>query len=83
MRWWRRLERDPWNLEQGHNGLSEYEVTMLADYNAEKGRGIAHAPLWQEEMARLQARWNAGERERLIREGWTELPGGGWIKSPT
>lgn len=78
----RRLERDPWKPQERYNGLSEYDFKTLAGYNAEKGRGIAHTPLWQAEMARLQATWDAGERERLIREGWTELPGGGWIKSP-
>jgi len=77
----RRLERDPWQPSERYNGLSEYEYKMLADYNGEKGRGIARTPLWQAQMARLQARGDAGERERLMREGWTELPGGGWIKS--
>jgi hypothetical protein len=79
--WRRRLERDPWEPQERYNGLSEYDFNILADYNSRKARGIAHTPLWQAEMARLQARFDAGERERLIREGWTELPGGGWVKS--
>ena len=80
MRLWRRGP-DPWTPDEHWNGLSLYEYNQLAGYNGERGRGIAHTPLWQEEMARLQARWDAGERERLIREGWTELPGGGWVKA--
>ena len=82
MIWKRRLEHDPWTPRESYNGLSEYEFKILADYNGEKGRGIAHTATWRAQMARLQARWDAGERERLIREGWTELPGGGWIKGP-
>ncbi len=78
----RRLQRDCGEPQERRNGLSEYEYKTLADYNGEWGRGITHSPSWRAEMARLQARWNAGERERMIREGWTELPGGGWIKSP-
>ena len=81
MRWPHRAGRDPWKPDERYNGLSEYDFKTLADYNGEKGRCISHTALWQAEMARLQARWNAGERERMIREGWTELPGGGWIKS--
>jgi hypothetical protein len=76
-----RPERDPWKPQDRYNGLSEHDFKTLAGYNSEKGRGIAHTPLWQAEMAGLQARWNAGERERMVREGWTELPGGGWIKA--
>lgn len=78
---WRRLRHDPWEPSEQYSGLSEYEFHLLAGYNGEKSRGITHAPSWQAEMARLQARWNTGERERMIREGWTELPGGGWIKA--
>jgi hypothetical protein len=79
---WLRPERDPWKPQERYNGLSRHEYTLLAGYNGERGRGITHTPLWQAEMAKLQARWNTGERARLIREGWTELPHGGWIKSP-
>ena len=78
---WRRLRRDPWEPSERYSGLSEYEFNTLAAYNGEKGRGITHTPSWQAEMARLQTRWNTGERERMLREGWTELPGGGWIKA--
>lgn len=80
MRPWRRPP-DPWTPDERYNGLSRLEYDLLARYNGERGRGIAHTPLWQAEMAALQARWNAGERERMVREGWTELPGGGWIKA--
>jgi hypothetical protein len=82
MRWWHRPQGDPFKPRERYNGLSEYEYKILADYNAEKARGIVHAPLWQQEMARLQGAWNAGQREQLVRDGWTELPGGGWVKSP-
>ena len=78
---WRRLQRDPWQPQERYNGLSECDFELLARYSGEKGRGVAHTPLWQAQMARLQERWNAGERDRMIREGWTELPGGGWVKS--
>lgn len=73
---------DPWAPDERWNGLSRHEHDLLAAYNGEKGRGITHTPLWQQEMAALQARWDAGKRERMIREGWTELPGGGWIRAP-
>lgn len=77
----RRQQGDPFGPQERFNGLSETDFRTLAGYNGERGRPITHSPQWQAEMARLQARWDAGERERLIREGWTELPGGGWIKS--
>lgn len=74
-------KHDPWTPQERYNGLSEYEFNLLAGYNGEQGRGIAHTPLWQAQMAELQAKFDAGKRERLIREGWTELPGGRWIKA--
>lgn len=70
---WLRSQHDPWQPQDRYNGLSEYEFNLLAGYNSERGRGITHTPLWQAEMARLQATFDQGRRDQLIREGWTEL----------
>jgi hypothetical protein len=54
MRWpWTRTT-DP----EHRSTLSQAEVETLGRYNAEKARGIRHAPEWQERMAELQRRFN-------------------------
>ena len=47
-----------------HQKLSELpltpgEVTVLATYNSERGRGLIHTAKWMAQMARLQARFDA------------------------
>lgn len=57
----------------------------LADYNAERARGLVHTPEWQAQMAVLQAGFDRWQRDRLRRQGlvplWT-LPGGGEVWAP-
>ena len=38
--------------------LNEYELQLLAQYNAEKARGLLHADLWTRDMERLQIRFD-------------------------
>jgi hypothetical protein len=44
--------------------IRESEIETLARYNAERARGILHTFEWQEQMAKLQRRfdeaWEAG-----------------------
>lgn len=39
--------------------LPEYELNKLANYNAEKSRGLLHDPQWKVYMAELQERFDA------------------------
>lgn len=41
-----------------HEPLDPQEVTTLATYNAERGRGIVHTMEWQAKMDVLQRRFN-------------------------
>ena len=49
-----------------YGGLSEVDLNRLGTYNAERARGIMHTPEWQAKMADMQARFDAGERERFL-----------------
>lgn len=48
---------------------SSYEFQDLANYNAERARGIRHTEAWQERMAEEQRRFDVVMRERAIAEG--------------
>lgn len=48
-----------WGAPPIEFGLPEYEMTKLANYNAEKARGLLHDPQWEAYMAELQERFNA------------------------
>lgn len=63
---WRRRKPGPFDPQERFNGLSQVELNTLGTYNAERGRGVVHAAEWQAEMAVLQARFDAAERERLL-----------------
>ena len=47
-------------LQTGSGGLSLSALDELAAYNAEVARGLVHTPEWDERMAALQARFDAG-----------------------
>ena len=63
----RHRKPDPFEPQERFNGLSGADLDMLGRYNAERARGIMHAPGWQEKMAALQARFDEAERERFER----------------
>ena len=44
------------------------DTNALAQYNAERARGIVHHPEWVDRMAELQAFFNATEAKRLVEE---------------
>jgi hypothetical protein len=56
--WYRR--RSTWWAEEvvRRYGMTEAELNRLADYNAERSRGIVHTEEWQARMADLQRRYN-------------------------
>ena len=39
-----------------------FEWGALANYNAEKARGLVHSAQWRSKMAEKQAEWNAKQR---------------------
>ena len=47
-----------------HRGISELELEILANYEAEEERGIMHTALWHQKMRQLEVL-----RERKEREG--------------
>jgi hypothetical protein len=54
--------------------LTAAEVHRLALYNAERSRGVAHTPDWQEQMADLQRRFDE--------VGWTTTRGEVRLRTP-
>jgi hypothetical protein len=56
MRW--RRERRP---KDNGTGLSEFELSRLGTYNAERARGIVHTPAWAAQMAVLQERFDEAQ----------------------
>jgi hypothetical protein len=59
-----RKKPDPWEPQERFSGLSEADFNTLARYNTECAHGIMHTLEWQEQMAALQARFNAAGRAR-------------------
>jgi hypothetical protein len=57
---WRRRQPSPFEPQERFNGLSMADFNTLAAYNTECAHGIVHTPEWQEKMAALQSRFNAG-----------------------
>ena len=49
-------------LNRRHRNAMPEKFWELADYNAERGRGIAHTPEWDERMAALQAEFDQWRR---------------------
>lgn len=45
--------RDEWG------GLNQLELDQLATYNGERARGIVHTDEWNENMRKLQARYDS------------------------
>jgi len=39
-------------------GLSDHQIGVLANYNAERARGLVHTAEWMEKMAALQKLYN-------------------------
>ncbi|QOR55374.1 MAG: hypothetical protein SHS37scaffold145_25 [Phage 71_18] len=68
----------PVQLPDGVEWLDSFDT--LAQFNTERSRGLVHTPEWVERMRYVQARFDAEQRERLLAEGYTELPGGGFMR---
>lgn len=60
-----------------------WEFELLARYNSEKSRGIAHTPEWDALMASEQERFNRQQRDKMIAQGGHPLdpdnPDGAWM----
>lgn len=52
---------------------------VLATYNGERSRGVAHTPEWDAQMAALQQEFHDWERGELTRRFGPEVAPGTWI----
>ena len=51
-------------VEETVRGLKRYELTILADYNGERSRGLVHTEAWRRSMAELQQRYDEYDNVR-------------------
>lgn len=62
--WWR--NRQKWWREEVvlRYGITEQELALLANYNAERYRGVQHTIAWQAQMTSLQRQTDAHVGQR-------------------
>lgn len=51
-----------------------YEAHILGTYKSERARGIMHTPAWQEEMKKLQDRFNDPNDGLLLKNNPGAIP---------